>query len=82
MRTRKASVAFEHAFKLKGDTREFPAGTYEIEIDEDEIPLAERTASRRLVVHVLVHEGSSMRTISLTPAEFDAAVERDAVGPS
>lgn len=76
MTTRRSTVAFENAFTLNGHNRWLPAGTYEIEIDEEEIQLIERIARRRTAIHVFVHEGSSTRTIAVTPGEFDAAIER------
>lgn len=77
MRTRRSTVAFRHPFALNGDVGELPPGSYEIEIDEEEIEAADRTAYRRLAIYFYAQKPGSTRTIVLSPADLDSAVERD-----
>lgn len=77
MRTRKSTITFQHPFTLKGGVGELPAGSYDIEIDEEEIEAADRTAYRRIAIYFYVHKAGSTRTILVTPADLDSALKRD-----
>jgi hypothetical protein len=77
MRTRSSTVTFEHPFTLKRDLGELPAGTYDIEIDEEEIEAIDRTAYRRLAIYVFVENSAATRTIAVTPADLESALKRD-----
>ena len=77
MRTRKSTITFQHPFRLKGDAGELPAGSYDIEIDEEEIEAADRTAYRRTAIYFYVHKAGSTRSILVTPADLDSALKRD-----
>lgn len=77
MRTRKSSVMFEKPFILNRDVGELPAGSYAIEIDEEEIRGAERTGYRRTAIYLEVKDSSSTRTVAATPSDLDSALERD-----
>lgn len=77
MRTRKSVETFRNAFVLTRETGELPPGRYNIEIDEEEIGTADRISYRRTAIYVVVQQGTSTRTIAVTPSEFDLAVERD-----
>lgn len=78
MRTTRDAVTFHSSFILNKDTGELPAGSYEIEIDEEEIPTRERQAFRRSAIYFYIREGGSTRTIVIRPGELDSALERDA----
>ena len=54
MRTRKATVSFHCPFTLNRDVGELPPGSYDIEIDEEEIQLTDRTAYRRVAIYFYV----------------------------
>lgn len=77
MRTRSSSVSFEHPFTFNRDVGELPAGTYPIEIDEEEIQAIDRTAYRRVAIYLYVQNSASTRTITVTPADLEAALKRD-----
>jgi len=77
MRTRSSTVTFEHPFTLNRELGELPAGTYGIEIDEEEIQATDRTAYRRVAVYFYVENSTSTRTIVLTPADLESALNRD-----
>ena len=77
MRTRKSTVTFQRPFALNRDVGELPAGTYEIEVDEEEIHLSDRTSYRRTAIYLYVQKGASTRTIATTPKDLDSALVRD-----
>jgi hypothetical protein len=77
IRTRKAIVSFLGPFTLNREVGELPAGTYDIDVDEEAIQAHERTAYRRINIYFYVRSPSSTRTIIATPADFDKALERD-----
>ena len=77
IRTRKATVSFLGPFTLNRDVGELPAGTYDIDIDEEAIQAHERTAYRRINIFFYVRSSASTRTIITTPADLDKALERD-----
>ena len=78
MRTRNSTITFQWPFILNSDAGELPAGSYEIEIDEEEIIAADRSGYCRTAVHLYVNSPGSMRMLAIEPAQLDAALERDA----
>ena len=79
MRTTRDTVTFESSFILNKDVGELPAGSYEIEIDEEEIPARERSAYRRTAIYFHVERPGSTRTAVIQPSELDSALRRDAL---
>lgn len=77
MRTRKSIATFQHPFKLNAAVGELPPGSYEIEIDEEEIQATDRTAYRRVAIYLYVRSSGSTRTIVVEPADLESALERD-----
>jgi hypothetical protein len=77
MRTTRSTVTFHQAFVLNVDSGELPAGSYDIEIDEDEISTAERTAYRRAAVYFYVQDRRSTRTLVVDPRDLESALRRD-----
>lgn len=78
MRTTKSMVTFRAAFTLNEGVGELPAGTYETEVDEEEICGIERTVYRRIATLLTVRSGGRTRTITLDPNDLEAALLRDA----
>lgn len=78
MRTTKSTVTFSRSFTLNGGLGELPAGTYEIEVDEEEIHGIERTVYRRMATLLFVRSGGRTRTLTIDPDELEAALVRDA----
>jgi hypothetical protein len=78
MRTRKSTVTFHSPFVLNGESGELPAGSYDIEIDEEEIIAADRIGYRRTAAYFYVNSPGSSRMLVVDPAQLDAALERDA----
>lgn len=81
MRTRKSTITFQRPFILNSDVGELPAGSYDIEIDEEEILAADRTGYRRTAAYFYVNSPGSTRMLAIDPAQLDAALERDAQAP-
>ena len=77
MRTQKSTATFTKPFTLNRAIGELPAGTYEIEIDEEEILTANSSGYRRSAIYFFVQSGASTRTVMATPSELDSAIERD-----
>ena len=78
MRTRKSTITFQCPFILNSDVGELPAGSYDIEIDVEEILAADRTGYRRTAAYFYVHSPGSTRMLVIDPAQLDAALARDA----
>ena len=76
MRTTRSTVSFQRPFTLNRDVGELPAGSYEIEIDEDELQATDRTAYRRIAIYFFVQSSASTRTIVANP-DLETALERD-----
>lgn len=77
MRTRKSTVSFHCPFTLNRDVGELPPGSYDIEIDEEEIQLTDRTAYRRVAIYFYVQSSASTRTIVVNPTDLESALARD-----
>ena len=77
MRTTNSTATFQQAFVLNADCGELPAGSYAIEIDEDEIPAVGRTAYRRTAVCFYVEDRGSTRTLLVDPSDLETALRRD-----
>jgi len=77
MRTRKSTVTFQRPFNLNRDVGELPSGSYEIEVDEEEIQANDRTAYRRVAVYFYIQNSASTRTIVVHPTDLKSALERD-----
>jgi hypothetical protein len=77
MRTRPSTVTFQRPFTLNRDVGELPAGTYNIEIDEEEIQVTDWTAYRRVAIYFHVESSASTRMLSVTPADLESALKQD-----
>jgi hypothetical protein len=77
MRTQSSTVTFKHPFTLNRDLGELPPGTYDIEIDEEEIQAIDRTAYRRVAIYLYLRNSASTRMIAATPANLESALKRD-----
>ena len=78
MRTTKTKVTFRDSFILNRNVGELPGGSYNIEIDEEEILTPVRTGYRRTAIYFFVERDRSTRMISVEPADFESALSRDA----
>lgn len=81
-RTIKSTITFDHCFRL-GDLDEiFPAGSYEMETDEDLLEGLSFQAFRRTVSRIFIPVRSGgqglLRTVTIDPHAVDTALRRDA----
>ena len=77
MRTTTSTVIFRSPFTLNHRVGELPAGSYDVEVDEEEILAAERTAHRRVATILIVRRPGSTRSLAIDPAQLDQALRRD-----
>ena len=81
VRTTTRTVIFARPFAIAGVDRALPAGSYEVETDEELLDGLSIPAYRRMVtvIHLHADPGSPGTTQSLTidPHELDAALQRD-----
>ena len=79
MRTTLSRIEFEHPFTLNRDIGELPAGSYELEIDEQEMQTTGRTVRVRVGAHLYVRNHGSMRMIAVDLEEVRSALANDAI---
>ena len=77
LRTTTSTVTFRSAFTLNQHVGELPAGSYDVEVDEEEILGAERTGHRRVATLLMVRSPGTTRTLTIDPAQLDEALSRD-----
>jgi hypothetical protein len=77
MRTTRSKVTFDQPFVLNMDIGELPAGDYQVDIDEEEIAVSDRTAYRRTAAYLYVESPGSTRMVVIDPHDLDAALDRD-----
>jgi hypothetical protein len=77
MRTTKSTVTFQAPFSMPSISGEQPAGTYDIEIDEELIDGIERTAYRRVATLLYLRTRGGTRTCTITADELAEALKRD-----
>ena len=82
MRTTRTKIAFAHPVRFKGIDETFPAGTYELETDEEASEVGDRTVYRRVRTLLLVKTLGQVRTVDVKPSELDLALSRDVAAPS
>jgi hypothetical protein len=83
-RTRNRVVTFSRPFQLDGMDREQPAGSYAVEIDEEQLD-ASFAAFRRVSTRIrvpLASGAASSEIVPISPDELDAALARDAESPA
>lgn len=78
-RTSKKTVTFKRPFNLAGFGEELPAGSYNIEMDEELLEGISFPVYRRIatLIHLYAHAGLT-QTLTVDPKELDTALARDA----
>jgi hypothetical protein len=77
MRTTRSKVTFQSAFNLNNVVGELPAGTYDLEVDEEPVGGAGSSAFRRVMTLLVVRSGGTIRTLQVDHKHLQAALERD-----
>ena len=78
MRTSKSMVTFRAPFTINDLIGELPAGTYDIEVDEEEFPGSERSAYWRATTLLIAQSRGTTRTLTVDPKHLEAALQKDA----
>lgn len=78
IRTSRTQVTFCAPFSLPELDGVHPAGTYDIEIDEEAIEGNERTVYVRVATLLIIHSPGSTRIVTIEPSGLATALERDA----
>jgi hypothetical protein len=78
IRTTRSQVTFEHPFALGEVDGPLPAGTYDIDTDEQVIEGNERTVYIRVATLVHIRGPGTTRTVTVDPSGLAAALASDA----
>jgi hypothetical protein len=77
VRTTVRPVAFANPFTLPGLDRTYPAGTYLVSVDEEQLDLS-FSAFRRVGTRIALTHGAVTESWPVDPADLDAALSSDA----
>ena len=76
------SVCFVHQFSLSGVDGSFPAGTYDVEVTEEQLEGVSFVAYRRVSTTIVLpgagFANRSRQVVSIDPVDLEAALVRDA----
>jgi hypothetical protein len=81
IRTKSRSVTFRRPFILGGFEAVQPAGTYVIDVDEEQIENISFPAFRRVSTQMQIPGLGTIEHRAIDPAELDEALIRDAAQP-
>ena len=79
--TRRSSATFAAPFTVRGVEGQQPAGTYEIETDEEVIEGNGHVVRRRIATLMFIRRGQATETWTIDPADLAAALARDSGAP-
>ncbi|MBD3760127.1 hypothetical protein [Rhizorhabdus sp.] len=77
LRTTPSSVSFSHPFALKGVDGPLPAGSYEVETEEEIIETLHRMVYVRVATLLIIRSPGMTRTVTVDPGDLQMALERD-----
>ncbi|GLV21935.1 hypothetical protein TomMM35A_17890 [Sphingobium sp. TomMM35A] len=77
IRTTRKTATFTAPFQLPGFAEPLPAGSYEVETDEEMLEGNGHTAYHRVATTLRVERGSVVEHHPIDPAHLAAALERD-----
>ena len=82
IRSRRETVTFRHAFRIRGIDRLLPPGPYVVITDEEMIEGLSFAAYRRVATMIMVPAGGmSMEMVSIGSVDLSDAQRRDASVP-
>ena len=70
MRPTRSTVTFHAPFTLNPVVGELPAGTYDIEVDEEDTIVGQRAVYCRVATLLLVHGRGTTRTVKVDPTSW------------
>jgi len=77
IQTHSSSVTFRAPFTLPGLDRFYPAGSYRVETDEEQIDVS-FAAARRIATTIMLSSGAMTQAWLVQPADLEAALAKDA----
>lgn len=77
IRTTRKQVTFHAPFRLAEVAEQLPAGTYDVDVDEEVIEGNQRNTYVRVATLIYLEQPGSTRTVTIDPAGLQAALERD-----
>lgn len=77
IRTTRKTATFTAPFQLPGFTEPLPAGSYQVDTDEEKLEGIGHTAYHRVATTLRVERGSVVEHHPIDPAHLAAALERD-----
>jgi hypothetical protein len=81
IQTRSTTVTFGAPFTLPGLDREYPAGSYRVDIDEEQLDVS-FPAFRRVATTIMLVSGGTTQAWRAEPLDLEAALARDAATSS
>jgi hypothetical protein len=75
--TRSTTITFRAPFTLPGLDRSYPAGSYQVNVDEEQLDLS-FSAFRRVATTIMLASGATTQAWPVIPADLEAALARDA----
>lgn len=78
--TRSTTVTFRAPFTLPGLDRNYPAGSYRVNIDEERLDVS-FAATRRVATVIMLTSGAVTLAWLVDPGDLEAALAADAAGP-
>jgi hypothetical protein len=80
IQTRSTTIRFNAPFTLPGLDREYPAGSYRVDIDEEQLDVS-FPASRRVGTTIILVSGGVTQAWSTDARELEAALAKDSANP-
>ena len=75
--TRSETVVFGRPFTLPGLDRSYPAGSYTVTVDDEQLDLS-FAASRRIATTIMLASGATTLAWLVAPTDLEAALAQDA----
>ena len=75
--THRSSVTFSAPFTIKGVVGQQPAGTYQIETDEEVVEGNDHVVRHRIATLIFIRRGQATETWTIDPADLAAALAKD-----
>lgn len=78
--TRSTTVTFRAPFTLPGLDRDYPAGRYQVNVDEEQLDLS-FAAFHRVATTIMLVSGAMTQAWPVNPVDLEAALANDAAQP-
>ena len=78
IRTTRSTATFASPFRLKGVDEALPAGSYQIDTDEEGVEGNDRTVFHRVATLIYIPTRSGTRVCTIDPEDLAVAIAADA----